>query len=48
LNLALHLCQEVNIAGFGYPGNHDTTTPIHYYNTGLSRKNEVENAFPSN
>uniref|UniRef100_A0A8C9EGW1 Uncharacterized protein n=1 Tax=Pavo cristatus TaxID=9049 RepID=A0A8C9EGW1_PAVCR len=41
LNLALHLCQEVNIAGFGYPGNHDTTTPIHYYNTGLSRKNEL-------
>ncbi|KAM6243753.1 CMP-N-acetylneuraminate-beta-galactosamide-alpha-2,3-sialyltransferase 4-like [Porphyrio hochstetteri] len=34
LNLALHMCQEVNIAGFGYPGNHDNTTPIHYYNTG--------------
>ncbi|NXC14894.1 SIA4C sialyltransferase, partial [Corythaeola cristata] len=30
LSLALHVCQEVNIAGFGYPGNHDDTTPIHY------------------
>lgn len=48
LNLALHICQEVNIAGFGYPGNHDNTTPIHYYNTGRSRKEEVENASPSN
>ncbi|XP_068270332.1 CMP-N-acetylneuraminate-beta-galactosamide-alpha-2,3-sialyltransferase 4-like [Nyctibius grandis] len=33
LNLALHIHQEVNIAGSGYPGNHDNTTPIHYYNT---------------
>ncbi|NXN34449.1 SIA4C sialyltransferase, partial [Nycticryphes semicollaris] len=41
LNLALHMCQEVNIAGFGYPGNHDNTTPIHYYNTGHSRKKEL-------
>ncbi|PKU36884.1 cmp-n-acetylneuraminate-beta-galactosamide-alpha- -sialyltransferase 4-like isoform x5 [Limosa lapponica baueri] len=41
LNLALHMCQEVNIAGFGYPGNHDNTTPIHYYNTGRSRKKEL-------
>ncbi|KAM6316024.1 LOW QUALITY PROTEIN: type 2 lactosamine alpha-2,3-sialyltransferase-like [Podargus strigoides] len=41
LNLALHLCQEVNIAGFGYPGNHDNTTPIHYYNTGGSRNKEL-------
>nr|XP_047911548.1 CMP-N-acetylneuraminate-beta-galactosamide-alpha-2,3-sialyltransferase 4-like isoform X6 [Anser cygnoides] len=41
LNLALHICQEVNIAGFGYPGNHDNTTPIHYYNTGRSRKEEL-------
>ncbi|NXO50886.1 SIA4C sialyltransferase, partial [Aramus guarauna] len=41
LNLALHMCQEVNIAGFGYPGNHDNTTPIHYYNMGRSRKNEL-------
>uniref|UniRef100_A0A8B9U1U3 ST3 beta-galactoside alpha-2,3-sialyltransferase 4 n=1 Tax=Anas zonorhyncha TaxID=75864 RepID=A0A8B9U1U3_9AVES len=40
LNLALHICQEVNIAGFGYPGNHDNTAPIHYYNTGRSRKEE--------
>lgn len=36
LNLALHMCQEVNIAGVGYPGNHDDTAPIHYYNTGRS------------
>ncbi|KAF1490663.1 CMP-N-acetylneuraminate-beta-galactosamide-alpha-2,3-sialyltransferase 4, partial [Eudyptula minor novaehollandiae] len=36
LNLALHMCQEVIIAGFGYPGNHDNTTPIHYYNIGRS------------
>lgn len=48
LNLALHICQEVNIAGFGYPGNHDNAAPIHYYNTGRSRKEEVENASPSN
>ncbi|XP_071881377.1 CMP-N-acetylneuraminate-beta-galactosamide-alpha-2,3-sialyltransferase 4 isoform X1 [Anas platyrhynchos] len=41
LNLALHICQEVNIAGFGYPGNHDNTAPIHYYNTGRSRKEEL-------
>nr|XP_009666471.1 PREDICTED: CMP-N-acetylneuraminate-beta-galactosamide-alpha-2,3-sialyltransferase 4-like [Struthio camelus australis] len=41
LNLALHMCQEVNIAGFGYPDNHDNTTPIHYYNTGRSREKEV-------
>ncbi|KAM9256732.1 LOW QUALITY PROTEIN: CMP-N-acetylneuraminate-beta-galactosamide-alpha-2,3-sialyltransferase 4-like [Cariama cristata] len=38
LNLALHMCQEVNIAGYGYPGNHDNTTPIYYYNMGRSRK----------
>ncbi|KAM6117405.1 LOW QUALITY PROTEIN: CMP-N-acetylneuraminate-beta-galactosamide-alpha-2,3-sialyltransferase 4-like [Phoenicopterus ruber ruber] len=37
LNLALHICQEVNIAGFGYPGNHDR----HYYNVGRSRKKEL-------
>ncbi|KAM6372449.1 CMP-N-acetylneuraminate-beta-galactosamide-alpha-2,3-sialyltransferase 4-like [Pluvialis apricaria] len=41
LNLALHMCQEVNIAGFGYPGNHDDTAPIHYYNMGRSRKKEL-------
>ncbi|KFO11638.1 CMP-N-acetylneuraminate-beta-galactosamide-alpha-2, 3-sialyltransferase 4, partial [Balearica regulorum gibbericeps] len=41
LNLALHMCQEVNIAGFGYPGNHDNTTPIHYYDTGRSREKEL-------
>ncbi|KAM6337258.1 LOW QUALITY PROTEIN: CMP-N-acetylneuraminate-beta-galactosamide-alpha-2,3-sialyltransferase 4-like [Alca torda] len=41
LNLALHMCQEVNIAGFGYPGNHDNTTPIHYYNMGRSQKKEL-------
>ncbi|XP_025915591.1 CMP-N-acetylneuraminate-beta-galactosamide-alpha-2,3-sialyltransferase 4-like isoform X5 [Apteryx rowi] len=41
LNLALHMCQEVNIAGFGYPGNHDNATPIHYYNTGRSREKEL-------
>ncbi|XP_062447290.1 CMP-N-acetylneuraminate-beta-galactosamide-alpha-2,3-sialyltransferase 4-like [Rhea pennata] len=41
LNLALHMCQEVNIAGFGYPGNHDNATPIHYYNMSLSRKKEL-------
>ncbi|KFR11349.1 CMP-N-acetylneuraminate-beta-galactosamide-alpha-2, 3-sialyltransferase 4, partial [Opisthocomus hoazin] len=41
LNLALHMCQEVNIAGFGDPDNHDNTTPIHYYNTGHSQKKEL-------
>ncbi|NXA34790.1 SIA4C sialyltransferase, partial [Eudromia elegans] len=41
LNLALHMCQEVNIAGFGYPGNHDNATPIHYYNTGGSLGKEL-------
>ncbi|NXK52902.1 SIA4C sialyltransferase, partial [Chauna torquata] len=41
LNLALRTCQEVNITGFGYPGNHDNTTPIHYYNTGHSQKKEL-------
>ncbi|NXX04571.1 SIA4C sialyltransferase, partial [Larus smithsonianus] len=41
LNLALRMCQEVNIAGFGYPGNHANTTPIHYYNMGHSRKKEL-------
>ncbi|NXP14453.1 SIA4C sialyltransferase, partial [Thinocorus orbignyianus] len=41
LNLALHMCQEVNIAGFGYPGNHDNTTPIHYYDTSCSWKEEL-------
>ncbi|NWX96849.1 SIA4C sialyltransferase, partial [Nothoprocta ornata] len=41
LNLALHMCQEVNIAGFGYPGNHDNATPIHYYNTGRSLRKEL-------
>lgn len=48
LNLALHMCQEVNIAGFGYPCNHENTTPIHYYNMDRSLKKEVENASPSN
>ncbi|KAM9595662.1 LOW QUALITY PROTEIN: CMP-N-acetylneuraminate-beta-galactosamide-alpha-2,3-sialyltransferase 4-like [Morphnus guianensis] len=41
LNLALHMCQEVNIAGFGYPCNHDHTTPIHYYNMDRSLKKEL-------
>ncbi|XP_049688882.1 LOW QUALITY PROTEIN: lactosylceramide alpha-2,3-sialyltransferase-like [Accipiter gentilis] len=41
LNLALHMCQEVNIAGFGYPCNHDNTTPIHYYNMDRSLKKEL-------
>ncbi|KAM9271273.1 LOW QUALITY PROTEIN: CMP-N-acetylneuraminate-beta-galactosamide-alpha-2,3-sialyltransferase 4-like [Morus bassanus] len=41
LNLALHLCREVNIAGFGYSGNHDNATPIHYYNMGCSWKTEL-------
>uniref|UniRef100_A0A663NAC4 Uncharacterized protein n=1 Tax=Athene cunicularia TaxID=194338 RepID=A0A663NAC4_ATHCN len=40
LNLALHMCQEVNIAGFGYPGNRDNTTPIYYYNMGHSWEKE--------
>ncbi|CAM9676744.1 unnamed protein product [Bubo scandiacus] len=40
LNLALHMCQEVNIAGFGYPGNRDNTMPIYYYNMGHSQKKE--------
>ncbi|XP_054853239.1 CMP-N-acetylneuraminate-beta-galactosamide-alpha-2,3-sialyltransferase 4-like [Eublepharis macularius] len=31
LNFALHLCQELNIVGFGYPHNHDRTSPVHYY-----------------
>ncbi|XP_067397728.1 CMP-N-acetylneuraminate-beta-galactosamide-alpha-2,3-sialyltransferase 4-like [Emydura macquarii macquarii] len=31
LNLALHICQEVNIIGFGYPAVNDNTTPVHYY-----------------
>uniref|UniRef100_A0ACB8F0B0 Uncharacterized protein n=1 Tax=Sphaerodactylus townsendi TaxID=933632 RepID=A0ACB8F0B0_9SAUR len=31
VNFALHLCQEVNIAGFGYPPRHDKTAPVHYY-----------------
>ncbi|TFK08303.1 cytidine and dCMP deaminase domain-containing protein 1 [Platysternon megacephalum] len=33
LNLALHICHEVNIIGFGYPDKHDNTTPVHYYDT---------------
>ncbi|NP_001303982.1 CMP-N-acetylneuraminate-beta-galactosamide-alpha-2,3-sialyltransferase 4-like [Pelodiscus sinensis] len=33
LNLALHICHEVNIVGFGYPERHDNTTPVHYYDT---------------
>ncbi|XP_048679131.1 CMP-N-acetylneuraminate-beta-galactosamide-alpha-2,3-sialyltransferase 4-like [Caretta caretta] len=33
LNLALHVCHEVNIIGFGYPDKHDNTTPVHYYDT---------------
>ncbi|XP_010217503.1 PREDICTED: CMP-N-acetylneuraminate-beta-galactosamide-alpha-2,3-sialyltransferase 4-like [Tinamus guttatus] len=41
LNLALHVCQEVNIAGFGYPGNHDNATPIHYYNTGRPLRKQL-------
>ncbi|NXF42474.1 SIA4C sialyltransferase, partial [Oceanites oceanicus] len=41
LNLALHMCQEVKIAGFGYSGNHDNTTPMHYYNMGRSWKKEL-------
>ncbi|NXJ82476.1 SIA4C sialyltransferase, partial [Trogon melanurus] len=41
LNLALHMCKAVNIAGFGYPGNNDSTTPIHYYNMGHSQKKEL-------
>uniref|UniRef100_A0A8B9RSM1 Uncharacterized protein n=1 Tax=Accipiter nisus TaxID=211598 RepID=A0A8B9RSM1_9AVES len=41
LNLALHMCQEVNIAGFGYPCNHDNTTPIHYYNMDHSLKKDL-------
>uniref|UniRef100_A0A8C0FND3 Uncharacterized protein n=1 Tax=Bubo bubo TaxID=30461 RepID=A0A8C0FND3_BUBBB len=41
LNLALHMCQEVNIAGFGYPGNRDNTMPIYYCNMGHSQKKEL-------
>ncbi|XP_074829876.1 CMP-N-acetylneuraminate-beta-galactosamide-alpha-2,3-sialyltransferase 4-like [Natator depressus] len=33
LNLALHICHEVNIIGFGYPDKRDNTTPVHYYDT---------------
>ncbi|KAH1179397.1 hypothetical protein KIL84_021980 [Mauremys mutica] len=33
LNLALHICHEVNIVGFGYPDKGDNTTPVHYYDT---------------
>ncbi|KAM9117097.1 CMP-N-acetylneuraminate-beta-galactosamide-alpha-2,3-sialyltransferase 4-like [Pangshura tecta] len=31
LNLALHICHEVNVIGFGYPEKGDNTTPVHYY-----------------
>ncbi|NXS43633.1 SIA4C sialyltransferase, partial [Balaeniceps rex] len=41
LDLGLHICQEVNIAGFGYSGNHDNTMPIPYYNMGCLRKKEL-------
>uniref|UniRef100_A0A8C8SQ16 ST3 beta-galactoside alpha-2,3-sialyltransferase 4 n=1 Tax=Pelusios castaneus TaxID=367368 RepID=A0A8C8SQ16_9SAUR len=33
LNLALHICQEVNVIGFGYPDRTDNSTPVHYYGT---------------
>ncbi|XP_074871827.1 CMP-N-acetylneuraminate-beta-galactosamide-alpha-2,3-sialyltransferase 4-like [Carettochelys insculpta] len=33
LNLALHICHELSIVGFGYPDRHDNTTPVHYYDT---------------
>nr|XP_056716131.1 CMP-N-acetylneuraminate-beta-galactosamide-alpha-2,3-sialyltransferase 4-like [Euleptes europaea] len=28
---ALHICQEVNIVGFGYPLEKDWISPVHYY-----------------
>ncbi|XP_028919260.1 CMP-N-acetylneuraminate-beta-galactosamide-alpha-2,3-sialyltransferase 4 [Ornithorhynchus anatinus] len=31
LNLALHICHEVSIVGFGYPDINDNVTPVHYY-----------------
>uniref|UniRef100_A0A8D0H9T0 Uncharacterized protein n=1 Tax=Sphenodon punctatus TaxID=8508 RepID=A0A8D0H9T0_SPHPU len=41
LNIALHLCQEVSIVGFGYPDVHDVTTPVHYYDMVVQNQNIV-------
>ncbi|XP_043936746.1 CMP-N-acetylneuraminate-beta-galactosamide-alpha-2,3-sialyltransferase 4 [Protopterus annectens] len=33
ITMALHYCDMVYVAGFGYPGLNDTQVPIHYYET---------------
>ncbi|XP_015261628.1 PREDICTED: CMP-N-acetylneuraminate-beta-galactosamide-alpha-2,3-sialyltransferase 4-like [Gekko japonicus] len=38
---ALHLCQEVNIVGFGYPPEKNRTSPLHYYGMDHLTKNMI-------
>ncbi|XP_075047698.1 CMP-N-acetylneuraminate-beta-galactosamide-alpha-2,3-sialyltransferase 4-like [Mixophyes fleayi] len=33
ISFALHFCDQVNIAGFGYPAWSNNTHPIHYYSS---------------